>query len=196
MSSGYDASKESRFTVIPNDKYFNAARQFIISKFGAIFSESSLEIGGVFDNGQSRFTRLVFKSPAGRFEIILLINLQTLSISVVRWEKIEDGYISVNANQLQSDTVYSQVSQKAREYCSSKFKAVSEPSKIEYKNVPGYNQYYKLLYSQPFPFAITVDYKDQSSSSAIRGMERINKWWWWLLLFFLLTLVLSFLLFF
>lgn len=95
---------------------------------------------------------------------------------MIRWEKIEDGYIPVDANQLQSDKVFNQVSQKAHEYCSSKFKIVSQPSKIEYKNVPGYNQYYKLLYSEPLPFAITVDYKDQSSSLAIRGMERINKW--------------------
>lgn len=97
-----------------------------------------------------------------------------MTVNVVRWEKVEDGYVALDISKIKTDDNFKQAVLTAKGFCSGKLNIQAEPSYAEYKVVPGYSQYFKLLFTQPFPFIITVDYRDEDKVFAIRGISRIQ----------------------
>ena len=171
--SEYNAESEKVLPSIPQgDKFFNLCQQYLSSNYGSVVSNSQLEFVAFYESQQIRFYRFVYISLSGKNEIILQFETQTSSISTLRWERLEDGYVHLDLSKVSSDEFYLKAASVAKNYCSSNLKINSNPSSVEFKTVTGY-RYFKLLYTQPFPFMLVVDSRD-SQSFTVRGIERIQ----------------------
>lgn len=173
-SNGYDASAEKRIQALPkNDKFFDAAQKFLNNNFGTILSSSTMEFIATYQTTQTRYIRFVFVSITGKYELILAIEVKNLAISVVRWEKVEDGYISIDISSINPDQFFKQAFNVASDYCTGKLSISAKPSFADLKVVPGYSRYYRLLYTAPFPFVLFIEGRE-SQTFTVRGIERIQ----------------------
>jgi hypothetical protein len=53
-----------------------------------------------------KYYRFVFEGATGRYEAILTVNVDSMVVMVVRWEKLEEGYISQSMDGLQNDAYF------------------------------------------------------------------------------------------
>jgi hypothetical protein len=91
-------------------------------------------------------------------------------VMIVRWEKLEEGYISQSLDNLQNDNYFKQIEIFAQTYLDTKISKGLIPTFLQYKLVPGYCKFFKLMYNKPFPFILIMDDKDINGGMSIRGL--------------------------
>ena len=87
----------------------------------------------------------------------MLVDVSTLDIRIVRWERLENGYVGFRVEDFGGDGLFKGLVDVANRYLLAKLKVTLSPSNFQYKTIPGYSKYFRLIYSQPFPFILSLD---------------------------------------
>lgn len=121
VSNGYDATLEKRFVNVPaNDQCFDAAKKVLIGSFSGLLVDSSIDFMALYETPEIKYYRFFFSTKSGRYEGIFAVNIVSLAVIIIRWEKLEDGYVFQNIQNLQNDAYFNQLTSFSRTYLSKK----------------------------------------------------------------------------
>lgn len=67
----------------------------MFDNYPGVLKDTKLSYLSSCDGKTGRYYRMVHEGLKGKYEAILHNNLQDQSVSIARWEKLEDGYIPV-----------------------------------------------------------------------------------------------------
>lgn len=89
---------------MPNDdKLFDSAKQILNTNFANVLQASQVSFLASYENANSRYFRIVFTTTEGRYETIISVEVKTMLPVIVRWEKLEAGYVGYRAQDFQNN---------------------------------------------------------------------------------------------
>lgn len=129
--------------------------------FDQIENENIVYLGQQQKNDKEYY-RFVFEGLNGKNQAITEIDAKSLEKSILRWGKLEDGYIELDRQNFEQLPGYTQFSQDINRYIE-RFVDVNRIGRIpRYRNVevrrmPEIGSNFKLFYEEPFPFILNVE---------------------------------------